>query len=190
MVIPNYKRIDKYLSSDNFKVKNSNSYIFNQNIYQASSNKEQLFLTIKEIATNKILKQYKIEKDKPISFANTPIVQNGGMYINRRILKKTKQFLRKISTSNIGISVNKFGDNYQLTLGGVSEISANGMMSGMGGMMGGIPIAGFGNLTLFFNPTAFAFNSYKDTRSVAIKSVLDPNFEHLKGVIKENALIW
>ena len=49
----------------------------------------------------------------------------------------------------------------------------------MGGF-GAIPMASFGGATLFFNPTALAYNSFTNTKSTRIECLFNDNFEHLK----------
>lgn len=176
-----FKKVNKIYK---FKAKNSNSYLFEDKIFQVSSNSKKLFFLIKDYKTADILAQYTINIDEPILFKNTPIIQYGGAYANKRILKKTKQYLRKVATANIGIAVNRINNKYLITLGGYKEIKTGGAGMGMGF---GIPMGSFGGVSIFFNPAGFAYNSYSRTKSVSFKTLLDTKFEHLKESLPENA---
>lgn len=100
-------------------------------------------------------------------------------------MEKTKKYLRKITSSNIGLSVYKFKDDYQITLGASKKITHAPIMVGM--PMAGVPIGTFGAATMTFNPTVFAFNSYSNTLSTFIICRFDNKFNHIKGDVKKNA---
>ena len=106
------------------------------------------------------------------------------MYASYRELGKTKRFLRRLSSENMGISVRKFkGNKYHLILGSYAQMNNGGMfMPGFGGL----PIGTIGNVNVFFNPTFFAYNSFQNTKATRIESQLDLNFNHLTGDIEEN----
>ena len=179
-----YERINK-VDKALFKAKNSNSYLFEDKIFQILSNKDKMYLLIKDLNTKNLLLKYIIEKDKPIHSVNSLIMQYGGIYAQKRTIKTTKQFLRKIATSNIGVMVNKTKDTYQLTFGGIKEVirGSSGFGVGMGMSFGAI--GGFASA--FFNPTVFAYGSYTSTKSVNVKSILNFDFKHIDGTIKKNA---
>jgi hypothetical protein len=99
-------------------------------------------------------------------------------------LGKTKRFLRRIATGNTGISVRKIKNQYHVIMGGYIEQKMNG---GMMMPFGGIPIGSIGAATIFFNPTQIAFTSFSNNKATRIESLLDENFNHVKGEIKENA---
>jgi hypothetical protein len=174
-----FRKINKI---DKFKAKNSNSYLFEDKIFQVASNSNELYFIIRDYQTAELLNQYTIKKDAPISFKNSPIIQYGGAYAYKRVLTKSKQFLRKISNADIGITVDRVKNNYQVTLGGVKEINSGGVGMGMG-----MPVGSFGGISMFFNPAGFAYSSYKNTKSVTIKTILDNNFKHIEGTISKNA---
>jgi len=177
---PTFRKISKIYK---FKAKNSNSYIFEDKIFQVASNTKELFFIIRDYKTEQISAQYIIKKDETISFRNTPIIQYGGAYAYKRILKKSKQFLRKVSSADIGISVDKVKGKYQITLGGIKEIRSGGGM----GMGFGMPIGSFGGVSMFFNPAGFAYHTYKSTKSITIKTILDSNLKHVEGDVSKNA---
>ncbi len=174
-----FKNLD-YLSS--------NSFIYKDRIYQLIASRELMVFTVKDIATKNILKEYSAQKDdEEITFKNSPIFQEGGMYdTGIRELAKTKQFLRKITASDVGIVAYEKEGLLHLNMGGFKKIQSGGapmMMPGFGGM----PVAGLGAVTMSINPLFYAYSSYNNTRSVFIKCLFDANtIEHLPGPVSDN----
>ncbi len=160
--------------------KKSNSFLVHDKVFISSVTKEKLVLQILDFKTKNILKEYTILKDNPINFKNTPIIQKGGLYKKQRKYEKTKKFLRKLTTDKFGISVRKLKDNYHVVLGGYSiAMDAATALSMVG--------VNLGSYSLYFNPTYFAFKSIYDTKSVKVESLLDLDFNHVKGDIKDDA---
>ena len=165
--------------------KKTNSFLFEDKIALMSSFSKGLQLNIVDTTSRKVLKEFLIHNGKEIKFKNTPIIQEGGMYNDYREMESSKKFLRKINSSNVGVSFKRIlNGNYQIVIGGYKEQRTAPMP--MGGF-GGMPIAGIGGLTVSINPTQFAFNSYANTKSTRIESLVDEDFNHLKGRISENA---
>ena len=148
--------------------KKSNSYLFGDYVFLVTSTKEKLHLDILDYKTKENIKKYEIQKEKPISFKNTPIIQVGGDYANYRELNKTEKFLKKINLGNIGVSVRKSNENYHLILGGYQIIHRSSPHMNTNGS---------------FAPTLH-FTKIKSTR---IELLLDKDFNHVKGEIPKNA---
>ncbi len=182
------KTFTKPLSKTKDSKKKTNSFIYNDHIFVLASSKEELVLDINNYNSGKIQKKLSIFKDQPITFKNTPIIQEGGFYSNRRELEKTKKFLRKINAGKIGVAARKINKNYQITLGGYTLQQSGGMMMGgmVGGMIGGIAVASIGNATVFFNPIQFSYNASMNTKSTRIECLFNTNFQHINGEIEEN----
>lgn len=162
----------------------TNSYLSGDKFFTLASTKKELAMEILDYETGNILKEYKIYRDKPISFKNTPIIQEGGVYNGYREMEKAKKFLRKITNGNLGLSVLKRNNQYEITIGGYSLQSTRGGF----GMGFGMPIGfGGGSVGVFFNPTMFAYGSYTSSKSTRIECLFDENFNHLEGEIKDNA---
>ncbi|WP_272150760.1 hypothetical protein [Tenacibaculum aiptasiae] len=158
--------------------KKTNSFIYDDKIVLIASTKNIFSMHIVDYNTGEFLKEYAASKDEDITFKNSPIVQKGGFYNNHRELEKTKKFLRKITSNKIGVSVIKNEGNYHLSIGGyVKQRAAAPMM--MGGF-GGIPMASFGNVSLFFNPTMLAYDSFSNTKSTQIECLFNDDFDHIK----------
>ncbi len=178
------KRFEKPLDEIQSNFKKTNSYIHGEQIYMVAATSEKFKFVVRDFESGEFIKEYSATKNDSISFKNTPIIQEGGIYDNYRELEKTKKFLRKINKGNIGISVHKTQRRYQISIGSKLEQARGGMMMPMGGF--GLPIASAGSVSVFFNPTYFAYNSYSNTKSTYIKCLFDIDFNHIQGEVKEN----
>jgi len=159
--------------------KKTNSFIYDDKIMLIAATKDVFSMYIYDYNTKKFIKEYAVNKDEEISFKNSPIIQKGALYNNHREFEKTKKFLRKITSNKIGVSVIKNKSNFHFSIGGYVEQRTGGPMM-MGGF-GGIPMASFGNVSLFFNPTMLAYNSFTNTKSTQIECLFNENFEHIKN---------
>ncbi len=166
------------------KAKRTNSYLNGDYIFTVAATKEIFSFEILDFKTGEKVKEYSATKNDSITFKNTPIIQEGGIYDDYRELGKTKRFLRRIASGNTGISVRKTNDKYHVIIGGYIVQKMNG---GMMMPFGGIPLASFGSATVFFNPTQLAFNSFANNKATRIETLLDSDFNHIKGEIKDNA---
>ena len=166
------------------KARRTNSYLNGKNLFTIAVTKEKFSVEILDFETGNLIKKYGASKNDSITFKNSPIIQEGGLYKGYRELGKTKRFLKRIATGNTGISVRKVNNNYHVIIGGYIEQKMN---TGMMMPFGGIPIASFGSATVFFNPTQIAFNSFSNNKATRIESLFDENFNHVKGEIKKNA---
>ena len=180
--VPSVDQIKKPLQQIKSSKKKTNSYINGDYIFSLATTKNIFVIDVINLQTKQIIKQFAATKEEKILFKNTPIIQEGGFYDNYRELEKTKKFLRKISSGKVGISVQKYNSQYHMTIGGYVEQRSSGMMFGLG-----IPVASFGNVSFFFNPTQFAFDAYANTKSTRIEGLFDAKFNHIKGEINDNA---
>lgn len=178
----------KFDTTDSNGYASSNSFIFEDNIFHFLSSSKHMKFIVRDFNTSEIIKEFFVKKEDSITFKNSPIIQEGGEFDKYREMEKTAKFLRKISSSDVGISVYKLNDNYQITLGGKKELQSSGapMMMPMGGGFGGVPIAGVGGATFFFNASAFAYGSYTNTKSTYINCLFDADFNHVAGDVLEN----
>ena len=179
------------LPFENTSKKKSNSFIYQNRIYQMIVSQNLMVYTVKDLSTKKIISNYSFKKEEEIPFKNSSIIQDGSTYSSgTRKLGKTKQFLRKLTNSdNVGLVAYKKGDLINLHMGGIAKLH-NG--AGAGAMMmsglGGIPIAQFGVLSISVNPLFHAYGSYNDnTRCVYIKCLfIEKTLEHFKGPVDRN----
>jgi len=164
--------------------KKSNSFINDNYIFTIVSCNDEMAFRIQNLEDDSIIKEFILKKEEPITFKNSPIIQEGGAYAKYRELEKTKQFLRKITSSSLGISAYKIDDSFQITLGGVKLLTGGGAPMMMPGF--GVPMGAIGPLQMSFNPTMAAFGSYTSTKSTYINCLFDEDFNHLEGDIKDN----
>lgn len=160
---------------------NSNSFLFNDKLYQVKISSEKMILTIKDLNDN-LLKEYLTLGEQPIEFKNSDIIQENGDMKNTRILEKTSQFLRKINNAKLGISCYRLDGDLLVTLGSVSdEQSSTGSLI-VGGMIGGA--AGAIVAYSISSPTMDNFNSYANRKVVYINCLFDENGNHVTGTVK------
>ncbi|MGS2762592.1 hypothetical protein [Sinomicrobium sp. M5D2P9] len=163
----------------------TNSFIYENKLFNLSVKKDEMVFSIFDYKSRMKIKEFRVTKEDTISFKNTPIIQEGGYLEDYRELDRTKQFLRKMSSSEVGIAVYKRNGKYQITLGGKQSVSVgNRMMMPVPGMS--VPMAGGGNTGIFVNPVYTAFYWYSYTKSVHIVGLFDENFNHLEGRVEEN----
>ena len=167
------------------KSKRTNSYLNGDHLFTLATTTNEFVIEILDFESGNLLKEYSAKKEDSITFKNSGIIQKGGMYKAKRDLLKTNRFLRRIAKGNTGLSVRKLDNNYHLTVGGYIVQRSGGM--GMMMPMAGIPIGSIGAATVYFNPTMMAYNSFTNNKTTTIESLLDKNFNHIKGEIKENA---
>ena len=167
----------------NESFKKFNSYVFQKNIYQIASSKDEMVFEIKDFDGN-LINDYYVNRDMTINFKNSPIIQEGATaipFINTRKFEQTSKYLRKISAGNLGINVHFLNELYYITLGGYQEINTSGISPIVS--TPAMTSAGFTS----FNPTFHNYNFYTVTKSTFFNTILDLNFKHVKGEIKENS---
>lgn len=183
------KTIENMQEIGDEKFNTNNSYLFKDKIFQIGGNSTIMVFTVKDLITEKELKRLALSKDEEISFKNSPIMQEGNSFgsSGKRALKNTSQFLRKITSEDIGVAVIPTKDGYQITMGGNKKVRSaySGTMM-TGGFGGGMPVGNTGAITISYNPTFYSYNSYKNNKSTRIECLFDTDFEHIEGVVVEN----
>jgi hypothetical protein len=162
--------------------KKFNSFIFQDNIYQIASSNDEMAFEIKDF-NGKVLKDFYINRDRPINFKNSPIIQEGVTalpFVTKRKLEQTSKYLRKISSGNPGINVQKVEGLYQITLGGYQVVNSGGATP----MVSSPEMATNGFVS--YNPTYLSYSSYSVTKSTYFNTILNSEFNHIKGKIKPN----
>ncbi len=180
------KKIEKPKLTEETTVnyRKSNTFIADDKLYALTSSNKELIFTVNDYNTKNLIKEYTLKQDDSITFKNTPIIQEKGSSSVRE-MEKTRKFLRKITSSDVGIAVYKKNNEYVVTLGGKKEIQRGAMLPMGFGAIGGataVLISG-----AFFNPTYFAYSGYTTTKSTYIDCLFDSNFNHIKGDIGKNA---
>ncbi|TVZ16464.1 hypothetical protein [Maribacter sp. MAR_2009_72] len=166
-----------------YKDKNSNSFVDEDILYQIESTRRVLHLRALNFRNGKFINEHSAHENENIKFKNSSIVQTGGTFDNHRTFEDTGVLLRKMNRGKIGIAVQNKGENKHISYGGVIERNAN---SGMVLPGFGIPIATFGAVTVYFNPTFFAYQSYTVTKAIQVDALFNSAFEHQNGQLGEN----
>nr|WP_314839972.1 hypothetical protein [uncultured Flavobacterium sp.] len=159
----------------------SNSFYFDNKLYQLKSSSKLLYLTVNDLEGN-ILKEYSATSSEPIYFKNSEVQLEGGDFGGKRVLENSSQFIRKINNLYLGLSIYSLGQNTLITYGGVSpaQQSAGGFGIGMGQ---------FGSMGVLFsvavyNPVIENFNSYANRKVVKTDGLFDKEGNHIKGDLK------
>jgi hypothetical protein len=190
---PDYRKITP--ASLKSSITTHNSFIFRHILFQAAANADEMKIKASVFPEGTAIREFSVERGDDISFANTPIIQEGGgtAYAANTIreLSKTRQLLRKISASSVAISVceNRKQD-LQMTVGSYKELNGGG-----GGMGGGMPMGGgsistpYGPASLptyYTAPSYYAFQNNKLTKSAYFKSVFEnKSLLHKEGEVEQ-----
>lgn len=170
--------------------KNFNSFIHGENFFHIASSRDEMIFQIKNF-DNEVLKEFYVAQEDSIEFKNSPIIQDGSAYRNKkRELSTTKQYLRKITSGDIGVSIHQENERYQITLGSHELISSGGGYGGVPmGPVGGttIPVANGNSIYIpAYNPTFSSYGGYGFSKAVFINSLFDSEFNHIKDETFEN----
>lgn len=166
--------------------KRTNSFVHDKTIYTIAVVENLIYLQSLNLETGELINEHSFNPHGQITLKNTPVVQTGGDFNNSRELKKVSKVFRKINLGEVGISVFRVNDIFEVAYGGIHETKNNSAMFFSGFA---IPIAASGGLalSLFVNPAFFAFESYSNTKAVKIEALFDTSFQHLNGDIPFNA---
>ncbi|MFC4221390.1 hypothetical protein [Flagellimonas marina] len=176
------RKIEKPIAKISTDEKKTNSFIFNENVFLISCTKRGLVFRIENLNSGVSVKEHSILVTEEIKINNTPIIQEGGMYDNYREFDRTDKFIRKVFASNVGLAINRYGENYEITVGGTKNISSGAPMMMP---MGGIPLAttSLGNLNLTLN----YYYYYTSDKSIYFTGLFNSDFDHIDGEIGENS---
>ncbi|WP_350284498.1 hypothetical protein [uncultured Croceitalea sp.] len=182
----NMNRLQKPLAIVSPDKKRTNSFVHDKTVYTIAVVENLIYLQCLNLETGELINEHSVDPQGQITLKNTPVVQTGGDFSSTRELKKVSKVFRKINLGEVGISVFKAHDIFEVAYGGIHETKSNPAMFFPGFA---IPIAASGGLalSLFINPAFFAFESYSNTKAVKIEAIFDATFEHLNGDIPLNA---
>ncbi|WP_281634251.1 hypothetical protein [Flavobacterium luteolum] len=173
------KMVKKHAITGDRTFFNSNSFYFDNKLYQIKTSSTLFYFTVNDLDDN-ILKEYSVSADKPIDFKNSEIYQEGGDFGGKRILETSTQFIRKVNNLHSGLSCYHIGQNTLITFGGVSAQgqSAGQTAANQFGLIGALVGAAF------FSPTMDNFNSYANRKVVKIEGLFDNQDNHVQGDLK------
>jgi hypothetical protein len=174
--IASEKMIKKPFLVGNREFLNSNSFYFDNKLYQIKTSSGNFYFTIKDLEDN-ILKEYFANKTIPIKFKNTEITEGGGSLRVKRTLANSPLFILKANNLHLGVSCYQIGQNTLITFGGVSELEQS------------IEAKSGEALTenLVFNPITASFNSYSNRKVVKFEGLFDNQGNHIKGKLQPSA---
>ncbi|WP_289055986.1 hypothetical protein [Carboxylicivirga marina] len=181
----------KISSTDTLGIK-SNSYLHKGFLLQIIGNQNKCAFQIRNVMNGQLIKEFEIKESEQIQFKNTALTQEGTQFSSsaKKELQSTSQFLKKITKGNIAVSVDFIDNNYVVTIGGIENFSGGGgvMMSTPGASVA-TPGGSVSMATIHhYQPTMHTYNSYKSSRSVYFKTILDSSdFKHVKGVVQANS---
>lgn len=157
----------------------SNSFVLNDKVIQMKSNSDQMVLSVKNFDGSEF-KSFEINDNVDIDFKNSDIIQENGNIKNTRILDKSNQLLRKISSNYPSLSCYAQDDKIFMTIGGVSLLQNNNNAVFYGAMLGGIAGA-FVAAAITSNYSINNLNSYNNRKVVYINCIFDSNFNSIPG---------
>ena len=158
----------------------TNSFLIDDKLIQIKTNPQVLFLTVSDLEGMRI-NTFKALRDEEIPFKNSDVFQESGSFINKKVLEKPKQFIRKINNSTPGISCYTLNGLYYAVIGSTQDIAyASGGGMGMGGGFAGSSMP-------MYTYTVENLISYKDKNVVYTTCVFDSNFNHLQDPVKTSA---
>ncbi len=109
-----------------------NSFILGENLLQVKADPDQLVLEVKSLAQNSLIESYKVEDDKAITFANTPIIQYDdceGILKDRGTLEETSELLKSSVLPIVSIYAEMNRSGIQVQIGGI-KIYKSGSTTG------------------------------------------------------------
>ncbi|WP_298349387.1 hypothetical protein [uncultured Dokdonia sp.] len=157
----------------------ANSFLKDHYLFQIVSSKKEMIVTVTNRRDSMLVKQFGVEKDDKMDFTNSSIIL--AKTEDDKLIEKTSQFLRKISSDRNGIAVSSVNGNYQITLGGKQLMNGGGGVAMMN-PAAGIPIASVGAFTFAFNPSFLMMDTNSVTHYTSVECVFDKSFNHLPDV--------
>ncbi|MEO7977198.1 hypothetical protein [Flavobacterium sp.] len=166
------------ISGDRFYL-SSNSFYFENKLYQVKTSMDQFYFSIKDL-DNTLIKEYDASSEKQIDFKNSEMSLEGSDFGGKRTLTNSSQFIRKINNLNLGISCYHIGQNTLIAFGGVSseQQSAGQTTMSQFGLIGALVSLAISN------PTMESFNSYSNRKVVKIEGLFDNEGNHIKGELQ------
>lgn len=167
----------------------SNSFLYKNSLFQIVACNEEFKFSVFDLNTDSVVISYGAAIEQEIKFKNTNLIQDGGTNIIthglEKDLTKTKQFLRKITMSKVGVAVYDLNENLEVTIGGFKEVKQTGIL--LGSYYGNLNKSSLKVIPSYdTNPTNYAYSSklLANTRSVYFKTLLDKSdFSHQKGEV-------
>lgn len=158
---------------------NSNSFLFENILYQLSICKSILKISGTDIISGIRIKEYELRtSDDSVSFSNIPLMQKGGRYVKDDTYQELdiKNFMRKMNNSPIGISVFRNGDYNELLVGSYEQLNRQ--------VSYGPPVFHYYGLL------GFSYRTRINSRTVYFKALFLPDsMDHFTGPVESNPFL-
>lgn len=149
----------------------SNSYLFQDLLFQVVACDKELAITAKKLSTYEIVREFRTTKDDTIAFKNTPIIQEGSRLDanKRKAHENTKKFLNAIgeTKAGMGICVNQLSSGrLEVILGSFKTLETT---------LAYLNTNPFAGPTFYYNSGLIVSTSFtiSNNRSIYVKALLD-----------------
>ncbi len=176
-----------YMSEQLIKRTPSNSFLFEEHLYQIVSRNEALAFEVKKYPSAEVVYSEYISKQDSISFKNTPILQTrqtNSMTPVDRSMEKTAKFLRKISLQKNGISVYRLDNNLlKITLGG-EQVTKSSYYPQQFGLIGIATTTAISYaINPYHNPLFYSYYTDQTVKTVWVDCLFDNALVHQTGTV-------
>ncbi|MEZ4797963.1 MAG: hypothetical protein R2785_12440 [Flavobacteriaceae bacterium] len=178
-----FKTLSKPFINFTGDFKMSNSFIYEDKLLTMVSCVDELAIGIQNINSGEVINEYRFRKGEEVSFKNTPFIQRNERNNNQYEIYRSNGFLRKIVRTEVGISLYKNDDIFQVSVGGIGEVASAATILVN---LVPIPVMQFGPLSIGINPITAAFGNFMNTQSTYIVCLFDENFDHVQGKPEKN----
>lgn len=153
---------------------NSNSFYFDNKLYQLKTSSGIIYFTIKDLEDN-LIKEYFANSTKPIGFKNSDFFEQGGSLRGKRTLASSPLFILKANNLFLGLSCYQTGLNTMITFGGVSELKPSADQT----------INQFGLIeNIVFSKSMEDFDSSSNRKVVKTEGLFDNAGNRIKGKLQ------
>ncbi|PXY40050.1 hypothetical protein DMB65_14775 [Flavobacterium cheongpyeongense] len=145
---------------------NSNSFYFDNKLYQIKTSSGSFYFTIKDLEDN-LIKEYFANTTIPIKFKNSEIYEGGGNFRSKRTLPNSNLFILKANNMHLGLSCYQTVPNTLITFGGVSDLAQS-----------------TDQIDAVLNPKTEVLYPYSDRKLIKIEGLFDGHGNHVKGKLQ------
>ncbi|MEZ4816679.1 MAG: hypothetical protein R2776_01735 [Flavobacteriaceae bacterium] len=159
----------------------SNSFLFKDNLFQISTNSKTMSFSIKNLETEKELKQYTITKE---NFFETFNLKVSKAITSKQAEKETAKLLKMINTYSIGISAKEIEQNtIQIDFGSHIANYVTPEEAGLRSALMSFGLAGGLMYALLSNNTTpnSAFLQYNKNAIIELNALLNDDLEFMEG---------
>ncbi|NBL65010.1 hypothetical protein GV828_07335 [Flavobacterium sp. NST-5] len=166
--------IEKTFAKDSIeRTSLSNSFLHQNTLYQVKTNSKKLVFQAYDFTSGTKLNHFEATESQEISFKNSDLISQTGQ--KRPVsITKTKKFLRRLSSCDVGISVYQTPNHRLVTIGGARDIASPG------GVFAGITIGILGVASGSADFYADDFLYATNLQTNYFETLFDDNFNHLK----------